>query len=192
MKYIQFGIAVLLVAAIGIPTGSTYAQELELAPESELSIDGTSNRDDWTVYAKDVSARATGAEDSTVPSELEVTVVAAEIKSDNSTIMDRLIQQSLNVSDHPTITYELLDAQPSGDDETILTTTGRLTLAGVSREIEMDVQTERLEGGSVRYTGMTPLKFTDFDLQPPTAMFGALRTGDDVTVHFDVTFVPSG
>jgi hypothetical protein len=27
---------------------------------------------------------------------------------------------------------------------------------------------------------------TDFALKPPTAMFGALRTGDEVVVNFDV------
>jgi len=32
---------------------------------------------------------------------------------------------------------------------------------------------------------------SDYGMQPPTAMFGALRTGDDVTVHFDVAFVPA-
>jgi hypothetical protein len=32
---------------------------------------------------------------------------------------------------------------------------------------------------------------SDYGLQAPVAMFGALRTGDEVTVHFDVVATPA-
>src|SRR5690554_7280057 len=66
-----------------------------------------------------------------------------------------------------------------------------LTLAGVTRQIQMDVNVEETSEG-IRYTGSVPLKMSDFEIRPPTAMFGALRTGDEVTVGFDVVFVPQG
>lgn len=185
--------AVALLALAGLLLAqTTAAQDLTLDAESRLWIDGTSNRDDWTVHAREISGSANASDDAIVPNELEVIVDASRIESGESTIMDRLIRQALKVSEHPTITYELVRAEATDGDDAVLRTTGRLTLGGVTNEIEMDVEGERSADGSLRFTGSTPLKMTDYDLTPPTAMFGALRTADDVTVHFDVTFVPAG
>ena len=189
LTYLQPAFAVLLVLSLLQPAGQVSAQQLELAPDSRIWIEGTSNRSDWVVHANEMSAQATPSEASVAPSTLELTVTTAEIKSGSSTIMDRLMHEALNVAEHPTATYELVRAEPAGD--AVLTTTGQLTLAGVTNEIEMQVESERGEDGSVRFTGTTPLKMSDYGMQPPTAMFGALRTGDDVTVHFDVAFVPA-
>lgn len=189
MTYIRYFSAALLFFGMVLPVPRVFGQEMTLSEESTLWIEGTSNRSDWTVYAKDLSASASGLESEMSPAALQVTVASGEIESDESTIMDRLIGEALKVDEHPTITYELTNAVQDGES---LATTGNLTLAGVTREIAMDVQAERQADGSVRFTGSTPLKMTDYELQPPTAMFGALRTADDVTVHFDVTFVPAG
>ena len=79
----------------------------------------------------------------------------------------------------------------TSNDGSKLSTNGNLTLAGVTRQIQMDVNVEETSEG-IRYTGSVPLKMSDFEIRPPTAMFGALRTGDEVTVGFDVVFVPQG
>jgi hypothetical protein len=34
---------------------------------------------------------------------------------------------------------------------------------------------------------MVPIKMTDFGIKPPTAIFGTLRTGDEVKVNFALT-----
>jgi hypothetical protein len=45
---------------------------------------------------------------------------------------------------------------------------------------------------TIRTTGRLALKMTDFGVDPPTALLGTLRTGDEVTVYFDVTVSPLG
>lgn len=191
MTFLRFVLVALWLLALAATPPPVAAQELTLSEGSELWIDGTSNRDDWTVYSQEMSAVA-GEIDGTVPGAMQLTVTANMIKSQKSTIMDRLMYEALKVNEHPTITYEMIEAVPSEDDESVLRTTGELTLAGVTNEVEMDVQVERLDDGSIRYTGNTPLKLTNYGMRPPTAMFGALRTGDDVTVHFDVVFTSGG
>jgi polyisoprenoid-binding protein YceI len=47
-----------------------------------------------------------------------------------------------------------------------------------------------LPNGTVNATGMVPIKMTDFGIKPPTAMFGTLRTGDEVKVNFALTVGP--
>lgn len=181
----------VLIAAAAFSAMSTAAQNYTLQPESKLWIDGTSTRSDFTVHANELQAAMSLDAETGVPSELNFTVPSAEIKSNSSTIMDRLMHEALKVSEHPTITYELVEATASGESAPMLKTTGRLTLAGVTNEIEMDVTSESGDDGAVRYTGSTPLKMTDYDMQPPTAMFGSLRTADDVTVSFEIVFAPA-
>ena len=46
--------------------------------------------------------------------------------------------------------------------------------------------------GKVQFTGSYTLKMTDFSVKPPTAMFGTIKTGDEITVKFNVDYVGSG
>ena len=106
--------------------------------------------------------------------------------------MDRLMYDALLVEEHPQITYELISATPgaaSGNTFT-LQTKGRLTLAGATKEIDMAVQGEKLANGQVRFQGQHELLQSDYGVKPPSAMFGALRTADKVTVKFDVVVAP--
>lgn len=42
----------------------------------------------------------------------------------------------------------------------------------------------------IAFKGNKKLKMTDFNMEPPKAMFGILKADDDVTVSFNVTFRP--
>ncbi len=182
------GVAVL---AVFTPLASPIAaaQSYTLKGDSKLWVDGTSNKNDWTVEASEIDATATIDNATHVPSTVQLTVPAAKLKGGRSTIMDRLMRDALKVEEHPNITYELVEV--TSNDGSKLSTNGNLTLAGVTRQIQMDVNVEETSEG-IRYTGSVPLKMSDFEIRPPTAMFGALRTGDEVTVGFDVVFVPQG
>lgn len=63
---------------------------------------------------------------------------------------------------------------------------GDLTLAGVTRTIDLKVSAQRLSRTSFRIRAVLPLRMTDFDVTPPTALFGAIRARDRLTVHFDL------
>jgi hypothetical protein len=64
---------------------------------------------------------------------------------------------------------------------------GDLTLAGKTRAIEVDVSAERLSPASFRIRAVLPLRMTDFDITPPSALFGAIRARNHLTVRFDLT-----
>lgn len=190
MKHTMIWIAAFFAMAAFVPAETAEAQTLALTPESSIWIDGTSNQSDWTVYAKEMTGGVRMGE-AGMPDSLVLTVVSRQIKSDKSTIMDRKISDALKAREHASIAYQLVGTAVSEGDANMLMTQGSLTIAGVTKDIEMEVSAEHLEGGSVRYTGMTALQFTEYGMKPPTALYGALRTGNDVTVHFDVTFASS-
>jgi polyisoprenoid-binding protein YceI len=165
---------------------------LNLAGESKLWVDGTSNQSDWTVYAEEVEGViALRGNDVT---RVRVEVQSGKMTSNRSTIMDRLMHTALKTSQHPTIVFVLTEpAGSSGTGSGTLTMTakGTLTLAGETQPVEMTVTGQRLDAGRIRFTGSYPLSMSDYGITPPTAMFGALRTGADVVVHFDVVGTPS-
>lgn len=198
MQSVSFARLLILAAVLGfliLPESVTAQVSHTLQPESSLWITGTSTRSDWTVTAGTIDGGVTlaDASDGSSVSGVQVRIPTREIASKSSTIMDRLMHDALKATDHPEISYELVDAMQVAPDGGgfALQTSGRLTLAGVTRDVEMVVQGEDLGEGKYRYTGSTPLKMTDYDMSPPTAMFGALRTGNDVTVHFDIVSGPA-
>jgi hypothetical protein len=171
------------------------APQLKLLPESRVAVDGTSNRDDWTVTAAAVDGfvvlQAVAGNQMTITSG-RFAVPSGTMAGGRGAIMDRLMHGALKSSDHPQIVYELVSATttPTGPGKFRLATRGRLSLAGVTKVIEGPAEVERLANGNLRFTGSYPLQMSDYDIAPPTAMFGALRTGDRVVVHFDLQVKP--
>ncbi|MEM1125849.1 MAG: YceI family protein [Bacteroidota bacterium] len=187
----------LLAGLLGGLVGGVQAQDQthQLTEDSRLWIDGTSNRDDWTVYATsmDGAFTLTVAEDQVTVQEARLVVAAPQIVSQKSTIMDRLMHETLQVDTHTEVIYALSAIEPAPANEGSdfgLATTGQLTLAGTTQDIAFVMQGERLEDGRIRFQGSYPLLLTDYGMTPPSAMFGALRTGDEVVVNFDVTVEP--
>lgn len=188
---------VLLIGVLIAPARAQDQVEWHAQPESELWIDGTSNKSDWTVHATEFQAAVTLAPDATPP-EIEaatVTVPSAKLRSQKSTIMDRLMHGALKVDEHPEIQYELTSAESTASSSSnpatfTVETHGNLTLAGVTKDIVMTVQGDRLDDGTIHFTGSHELLMTDYNMKPPTAMFGALRTADQVTISFDLIAGP--
>jgi hypothetical protein len=61
-------------------------------------------------------------------------------------------------------------------------------MAGETRKISFKTVCKTTKTGDYQLKGNVPLKMTDFKIKPPTAMLGAMKTGDAVTVKFDVSF----
>jgi len=53
----------------------------------------------------------------------------------------------------------------------------------------MDVNYEILPDGSVLFNGTQNINMKDYDVDPPKAMFGAIKAGEEVDVIFDAKFI---
>ena len=180
----------MLLVLWAVPAQAQDLSTYVLQPESELWIDGTSNKSDWTVYALEMSGhvKMNGTAEAPGFAEARVVVAAQEMKSKKSTIMDRLMHKTLKAPAHPEIVYALDSAAvvSSVDGVYTLNATGQLTLAGQTRSITMPVEAHLLDDGKLQLKGQYTLLMSDYGLTRPTAMFGALRTGDEVVIHFDL------
>lgn len=158
-------------------------------PESQVWVEGTSSLHDWTCQVNEFGGLLEAASAAMENlNQVRVTVPVEQLKCKNGT-MNKKTYKALASDDHPAITYELKSATlnaSEADGIFQLETTGALTIAGTTRDVEMTVNGEPLDDGMVRLIGSLPLLMTDFGVDPPSAMLGTLKTGNEVTVHFDV------
>ncbi len=105
--------------------------------------------------------------------------------------MDETMGKALKVTTHPMISYRLKSAaiparQAAQTDatEVVIDTTGVLTVAGVERAVDMPIRVRQLSENRLEVSGETSLRMTEFGIDPPTAMLGALHTGDEIHVRW--------
>lgn len=188
------------VALLAIAAPTLRAQEtsrIPVAADSKLWIDGTSNLHEWSCKATtidaaiDVDKAQLPQFAASAPKGLEKVDVKIPVKAlhCNHGGMDGNVYKALKADGSPSISYIMGTFKATGEtkDGFTLHTVGKLEIAGKTNEVSMDVTAVRMPDGSVKATGMVPIKMTDYGIQPPTAIFGRLKTGDEVKVNFELT-----
>lgn len=183
--------SLLLTAAfafLALGAAGWVAQSFTFDSGSKIWVEGTSTVHDWECqvdqFAGTVNAEAAEAHFATL-STTTLTVPVQGIDCDNGT-MNGKMRDALGGSP---IRYALTSATvgaPAADGWFQIRTTGQLTIHGQAQSVQMNVKGKAVDGG-FRLTGQHTLKMTDYGVDPPTAMLGTLKTGDQVTVHFDAT-----
>lgn len=167
---------------------------LTLQPQSKLWVEGTSSIKSWSCKAGDVSAVVDAASASAVTQLLagekavksaDVTLQSDKLDCGNGTMNDHM-KNALKVKDFATIEFRVANYDVSRSPDGIAgTLNGTLTLGGVKKPIAV-AATGTNDGGALRVIGSYELKMTDYDLKPPTLMFGRIKVGETVTVKFDL------
>ncbi|MCI0707980.1 MAG: YceI family protein [Ignavibacteriae bacterium] len=183
-------VGILLLAATAIGFGQTSKMIFTLQPGSKVWFDGTSTLHNFTCEAKVVEGSGTVMLGTDWPalSSLTVRVPVMEIESGKES-MNENMQEALNVEDFKHILYEFTSAEllEATAQTAQLKTSGILTVAGNSKSVEMNVTATKKDNGAIQFTGSVSLLMTDFGVEPPTMFLGTIKTGDAITVHFDVT-----
>jgi polyisoprenoid-binding protein YceI len=190
------GVALITLAAAA--AGAQETARVAVSPESKLWIEGTSNLHGWSCKATtldaavELDAAAAAQVTAAAPKALKKVHVKVPVKSIKCGHggMDDNLYKALKADDTPEISYIMatFEAAPGeAKDSFTLHTVGTLAIAGTENKISMDVLATRLPDGTVKATGMIPIKMTDFGIKPPTAIFGRLKTGDEVKVNFELS-----
>jgi polyisoprenoid-binding protein YceI len=170
-------------------TGVSNAQIFEIIPQSALvSIHGTSSVHDWDMKVTKVNSEF-GINASKQITTLSVKIPITSIKSGKG-IMDGKTYDAFDAKKNPNIVFQLTEASSTkwSDKETEITVTGNLSMAGETRKISFKTLAKITKTGDYELKGTVPLKMTDYGMIPPTAFFGTMKTGDAVSIKFDVTF----
>lgn len=158
--------------------------------ESSLVIKGTSTLHDWDSKAEKSEAYIVLNNTDKQIEKLHLNVQVASIaNSKGSGMMDKLTHKALKAKKHPVITYEFIDAEVVDDaaEALELKLIGDLTIAGKTNRVAITTSVNKT-GSEVTLKGSHKLLMTDYGVTPPTALFGTVETGDEVTIEFMVKF----
>ena len=183
-RTIHFAAVLLLIA-----TATFAVEKFSAANGSSLRIEGTSTMHDWKMEGATINGQLAlndGWNAATpLTATVNVTIPVTSIRSEHSR-MDKLMADALKAKSNPNIEYVLTSATlDAGDHSSFkLKTNGKLTIAGVTRDVAMDVNGTRRADGQYILDGQAPIRMTDFGIKPPTAMLNTIKTGNDVKVTF--------
>lgn len=110
----------------------------------------------------------------------------ASVTSDESARDDAFRGRIMNVTGHPTATFELrrpiaLGTVPAVGERRTVTAAGTLTLRGTSRDVTVPLDTRRSAEG-VTVVGSIPVRFADYGIPDPSV--GPIRTEDNGVLEF--------
>jgi polyisoprenoid-binding protein YceI len=185
MKRITLSAIALLAFLGGVAAADRYTP----ATGSFVRIEGTSTLHAWKMEGATIRGSVTAPPieqwtNAAPPSEAVVSIPVASIKSEHAK-MDKLMAEALKAGANPMIQYELTNAALSQPGAAfVLNTRGKLTIAGVTRDVDMQIAGTRDSNGTYTLTGQLPIRMTDYGIKPPTAMMGTIKTGNDVKVTF--------
>lgn len=184
-KKILIGLLLLLF----IPLISVAQESYNMLPEQLLKVEGTSTIHDWHMDTKEATGAASILVEDGIVKSIESMKVNFETKSLKSGKggMDKNAYKALNEKKHKNIEYELVSISTA--EGNTLNAEGKLTIAGQTREISFPVDYVVHEDGTITFSGEVPISFEMFDLKPPTAVFGTIKTGNDLKLSFETTFV---
>jgi polyisoprenoid-binding protein YceI len=173
------------------------AQRSYLLKSYQITIEGTSNVQSWTADVPNVEGEfILTADDSKISSidKISLQFDASTIAGSEGRRMNDKIYEALNTKRYPKITFLLRQVGSlSGSTELLrVTSSGVLTIAGVSRTISLNSVGRILPNGEIIFSGSQEVKMSDHKVSPPTAMFGALKTGDLVIIKYSILLSPSG
>lgn len=192
MKNLFHSFKKLLPVFLLVVLPNVQAQEAKVVlSESKVVVFGTSNVHDWTVEAKAMNGTANYTVESNVLKaipKLNFSVEVEQLKSGKKG-MDENTYKALKSKSFKTIDYTLVKVNSitaSGTNYTI-ETLGDLTIAGVTKRVNI-IFTASLSGKKMILVGKHKIDMTSFNVEPPKALMGTIKTGKDVTVDFKVTY----
>ncbi|MEP7127266.1 MAG: YceI family protein [Chitinophagales bacterium] len=185
-KIIIISLTMLLASGLTVHAQTNYV----FSPNHEFEIKGTSNVHDWEESVEKINGNGSfviNPNGSISILSVVFKVECKDIKSTHGSIMDSKTYDALKAEKNPLITYKLLsqlnNVMPSTTGTTVIAK-GQLTIAGVTKPIDLQVKVSVKADGSISFEGTKTIKMTDFDISPPTAFMGAMKVGDEVVLNF--------
>lgn len=192
INYTSAVLILLILPLMGWAQSANYT----LDESSTMVIKGTSTLHDWEadVEEMDVNMKLTPVrlQQDTMASPVEsfsITVPVESIESGKAR-MNGKIYDALKNDDYPEIMFllkssELVDNSQEGESF-VLNVKGNLNIAGTLKEVTFPVKATRVDEDSFRFEGSYCLNMKDYKVDPPSAMLGTIRSGEEVEIEFNI------
>jgi len=183
----------ILGTSFALHAQSTY--KINTSKDIDMKLSGTSTLHNWTMDAKtfsgdaDFGFTAGNVNQINALKSLTFSLVVNNLKS-GETGMDKNAYKALKNGQYKDIDYKLLSAvvSPEKDNKFLIKTKGNLSIAGVTKEVAMDVSCVVNKDATITCKGSDKLEMTDYKVKPPTFMLGAMKTGDAITLNYTLVY----
>lgn len=164
-------------------------QSIKVVPkESKIGVEGTSTIHDWEMTTSAINGSASFSKegDQLEITGTKITLKAVDLKSDNSGLDDKA-HEALKAKKHPSITFSQTEMVTVKTTANAFkgTVRGNLTIAGETKAVSIPISGSVAQN-NLKVSGKVSLKMTQFGMEPPRAMLGTIRAGDEITVNFEV------
>lgn len=190
-KFAWMLISILATYNIGYTQSSYKIQETK---DVAMKLMGTSSLHAWEMDAYTTTGEAqflfesANTKDLTSIKSLSFALEVMDLKSE-STGMNNNAYEALKSNEFDQITYLLTSTQLESDKTGyMLNTRGQLTIAGITKDINMQVHAVVNQDGTITCKGSYQLNMSDYEIEPPSFMWGAMKTGDEITLDFAVVY----
>ncbi len=178
MKYYKQMIRITGILLCMLFLATSYAQTYKIdTSNSQIIVEGTSNLRDWSAQVGDFSGTME-VDDAGNPTKVMLTMEVLSMDGGRGADMNAKIYKALKSEEYPQITFE-----STSIDAASMVATGNLSMAGQSKEVSVEGQLD-LAGGKL--TTSKDLKLSDFEIEPPSALFGQIKCKDEIKVMFDI------
>lgn len=185
--------SVLAVLSLFLLTLTMQAQvKYSVKDNISLVVSGTSTLHAWDMKSSKGDCNATftlnGSGVPTALTTLSFSTTAKSLKSEHNA-MDKNAYKALKAEQHPTITFIASSGTVTGSPSAGYTvkSTGKLTIAGTTKDAEVIGVCKINADKSITITGSTQISMKNFGMTPPSFMMGAVKTGNDVVLKFNLT-----
>lgn len=171
-----------------------FAQTVYQAQIVEITLNGTSNVHDWEMKAikgeSKIAFVVDAANNMSSLTQLSFTLPVKNLKSKHAG-MDKNTYKALNTKDNPDITFTLVSAtvKNTGSNNYQFNCIGKLTIAGETKETAL-LATGKYNPADKTFTitGSKKMNMTDYNVKPPTAVLGTIKTGNAINISYNLKF----
>lgn len=194
-RWLAFVVVGACIAAAVAPAAQASSTQYVNSPNSgQVTVSGTSTLHDWTVTSHSIQGSVAFAGDwkqgTGAPISLrsiELVVPVNSLKSTEGSGMDNTMYDALKSKQFPEIVFNMtagslksIPSQPGVPYH--FGANGELSVAGTKHLIGLDLAVTPHDDGSLSITTDVGLKMSDCGVTPPTAMLGAIKAGNVITV----------
>lgn len=154
----------------------------------KMTVQGTSSLHDWESNVEKLECKGSivAAGNGLDVKDIVVKIPVTSIKSTKGKMMDNKTYDAFNQEKNPNIVFTMIGKKINENNST-MDIKGNLSMAGVTKAITLVLNYKILANGEIQITGSKKIILTDFKMDPPTAMMGTIKVGDEVVVGFDIT-----
>jgi len=185
----------MVLLAVTIPADANAQASFKIVDSRDncIELSGTSTFQDWTMATLVIYGSATFITEPgyyiTGLKEMEFSIPVTKLKSGKKEL-DKNAYKALKEKHFRTVDYKLASAKITGekDYKYLITTTGNLTIAGVTKQVIIDMACTPNKNGSITCEGTYSIKMTDYNIEPPNFFDGLMSTSESVAINFSMRF----